>query len=128
MISSHILTELESLISGVVILSKGKLIRSGAMSELQQIESSGDIETVQLELLPGTKLNSLPAQLQALPGVQTVRAEGGKKLVLVIKSSAIHELLLFMGQNKFPLAELRRPNQVAKLEEIFMKNTTGEGQ
>ena len=128
LISSHILTELESLISGVVILSKGKLIRSGAMSELQQIESSGDIETVQLELLPGTKLNSLPAQLQALPGVQTVRAEGGKKLVLVIKSSAIHELLLFMGQNKFPLAELRRPNQVAKLEEIFMKNTTGEGQ
>ena len=128
LIASHILSELENFITGVVILSKGKLIRSGRMSELQSKEAVQDVETIHIDLLPGVKLSNLPAQLQAIPGVQTVRAEDGHRLILVLKSSAINDVLMFMGQNHFPLAELRRPNQVAKLEEIFMTNTTGEVQ
>ena len=126
-LSSHILSELEDMISGVVIIEKGKLIRSGRLSELASSDTVKDsVETVCINPIPGTVIGDWPARLESLSGVKLVKVERTSCIAVVIETDKISGLLDYLNRNAFPFAGIYRTNYTSNLEKIFISNTSGE--
>lgn len=126
-LSSHILSELEDMISGVVIIEKGRLIRCGMLSDLISADTPCDeLETVCINPIPGTVIGSWTAELEKLDGVKTVKIEKTSCVTVVIDRDKIGSLLGFINDSRFPFAGIYRTNYTSNLEKIFISNTSGE--
>src|SRR5262249_40037299 len=66
LISSHILTELAELCTGVVIIEHGKILRAGTMEQVL----SGDLEKQTVHVRLAERHAEAAADLQAMPGVK----------------------------------------------------------
>ena len=126
-LSSHILSELEDMISGVVIIEKGKLVRCGRLSDLASPAATIDnTESVCITPVPGTDITSWQSGLESVDGVKLVKSGRTNSLTVVIETDKICLLLDWLNQNKFPFAGIYRTNYTANLEKIFISNTSGE--
>ena len=126
-LSSHILSELEDMISGVVIIEKGRLIKCGMLNEMISGKNSIDkVETVCITPIPGTVIGDWTSKLEKLPGVQLVKIERTNNIAVVIESEKIGSLLEFVNKSSFPFAGIYRSNYTSNLEKIFISNTSGE--
>ncbi|MBO5645306.1 MAG: ABC transporter ATP-binding protein [Lentisphaeria bacterium] len=129
LLSSHILSELEDLVTGVVIIEKGRLVENGMLNDLITRNSSTDtLDTVCIDTIPGTVLGSWLSRIEELDGVRAVRAEKSRSFAVVIEADKIPGLLKFIAENNFPFASVRRTAYTASLEKIFISNTSGEVQ
>jgi ABC-2 type transport system ATP-binding protein len=122
-ISSHILSELETLCNRVAIIEKGKLIYTGPVQGVRDQMSSGRVLWV--------RVGSDPAQAQELlkarSEVAEVLAHDGKLKVTLVDHEADHSVIadaLVRGGAK--LLELREDE--IGLEEVFMRVTRGDTQ
>jgi ABC-2 type transport system ATP-binding protein len=122
-ISSHILSELETLCNRVAIIEKGKLIYTGAVQGVRDQFATGRVVWVRVatEVEPAVQL------LRACPEVaEVVPTEGRLKVTLVAHDtdhSIVAEALVRGGAR---LTELRE-DQLG-LEEVFLRVTKGETQ
>ena len=127
LLSSHILSELEDMISGLVILEQGKLISAGKFGAVADAAELPPQEELVLTPPPGTDLeNCWAPRLRGLVGVeQCVVAPGGRRLTLLLKRGAFEQVLPEIVKTGFPIAALRRPELSPDLEKIFLTRTTG---
>src|SRR5207244_2673444 len=119
-ISSHILSELQTLCNRVVIIEKGRLIYSGPVQGVRDQMSTGRVVWL--------KVSSNQAQaialLQARPEVSTAEVFDGQVKVTLVSYDVDHSIIaetLVRGGAK--LIELREDE--LGLEEVFLRVTRG---
>lgn len=122
-ISSHILSELQTLCNRVAIIEKGKLIYSGPVQGVRDQMSQGRVIWVRVS----TEQSQAIDLLKARPEVAEVTAADGEiKITLTnhdIDHSIVADVLVHGGAK---LTELREDE--IGLEEVFMRVTRGETQ
>lgn len=119
-LSSHILAELENMISSVVIIDKGKIIRYGSLTEDDAGESGG-VETVILGIL-GELPDAVLARIAGLPMVRNIE-RNLKTVECKVVSAEFSQFIIALGECRFPLAWLRRSDRNVELEKLFLEVT-----
>lgn len=122
-ISSHILSELETLCNRVAIIERGKLIYTGPVQGVRDQMSTGLVVWVRVTSDPGQATELLKAR----PEVTQVEPVDGKLKVTLATHDTDHSLVadtLVRGGAK--LVELREDE--LGLEEVFLRVTKGETQ
>ena len=121
-LSSHILAELENMISNVVIIDKGKIDRYGSLDGSINSESvPGEVEMVILGAI-GEVSETMLNLLSGLSMVKSVQ-KCNRTVECQVISSEIYEFLVAVGNLHFPLAWLRRVDRSAELEKLFLEVT-----
>jgi ABC-2 type transport system ATP-binding protein len=122
-ISSHILSELETICNRVCIIEKGKLIYSGPVQGVRDQMSSGRVVWVRVS----SATEQAAALLKSCAEVTEVQTVDGKLKVTFASHESDHSLIaetLVRGGAK--LLELREDE--IGLEEVFLRVTRGETQ
>ena len=123
-ISSHILSELQSLCNRVAIIEKGKLIYAGPVQGVREQMFTGRIVWVKLR---DGDLDQAIGFLQVRPEISQIERVDGRLKISMIDHEADHscvpEVLVNHG---FKLLELRE--EEVGLEEVFLHVTKGETQ
>jgi len=122
-ISSHILSELQTLCNGVAIIEKGKLIYSGPVQGVRDQMSSGVVYWVVVQGEPAPAVNLLKARTEVS---EAVAVDGQIKVTLVnheVDPSFLPEALVRGGVKFTGLWE-----DELGLEEVFLRVTRGETQ
>src|SRR6266852_971196 len=122
-ISSHILSELQTLCNRVAIIERGKLIYSGPVQGVRDQMSQGRVVWVRVSSDQADAVNLLRSR----PEISEVSAADGEiKVTLAsfeIEHSIVADILVHGGAK---LIELREDE--VGLEEVFMRVTRGETQ
>src|SRR3989440_2559364 len=122
-ISSHILSELETLCNRVAIIERGKLIYSGPVQGVRDQMATGRVFWVRV----GTDQNRAIEILKARPEVTEAVAVDGQIKITLLDHETDHSIIaesLVTGGAK--LVELREDE--LGLEEVFLRVTRGETQ
>ena len=122
-ISSHILSELESICNRVAIIEKGKLIYAGPVQGVRDQMSSGRVVWVRV----ASDTEQAVALLKARPEVTEVTSLDHKIKITLASHETDHSIIadaLVRGGAK--LTELREDE--IGLEEVFLRVTRGETQ
>jgi ABC-2 type transport system ATP-binding protein len=122
-ISSHILSELQTLCNRVAIIEKGKLIYSGPVQGVRDQMSSGRVVWVRVSSDQAQALELLKARAEV---AEVSTTDGEIKITLAghdVDHSIIADVLVRGGAK---LIELREDE--IGLEEVFMRITRGETQ
>ncbi len=122
-ISSHILSELETLCNRVAIIERGKLIYTGPVQGVRDQMSTGLVVWVRVKSDPeqATEL------LRSRPEVTQVEAVDGKLKVTLATHDTDHSLIAdVLVRGGARLVELREDE--LGLEEVFLRVTKGETQ
>ena len=114
-LSSHLLHEVEQVCDSVVILSKGKLIAQGSVSEL--LKGRGQVR------LRTTDNEQAAAMLAALDWVEEVGVENGT-VVITAPSERAAELSAALGQADIYVTEMTSGQE--SLESYFLEITAAE--
>ena len=128
LISSHILTELEDMCDEVLILERGKILRSGAVAELEAHAASAQdadgVATRKITLEFVALSPELLAKIRALPHVTEVVASSRRALAVTIQGgeTEVDETLAAAFQSHLGVVGFRRGTD---LEAVFMASTTG---
>lgn len=121
LVSSHILTELEQMITGVVILEKGKLVRAGTLQEVLRDSTAQRI--VRLRLLGG--VDGALEKVLCLPHVESVtRADQTLRVLVRGGDTECCSLLAELVRQGLPVVEFQVES--AALEQVFLAVTKGE--
>jgi ABC-2 type transport system ATP-binding protein len=122
-ISSHILSELQTLCNRVAIIEKGKLIYSGPVQGVRDQMAQGRVVWVRVSSDPAKAI----ALLKARPEIAEVMANDGELKVTLANHDTDHSIVAeVLVQGGAKLVELREDE--IGLEEVFMRVTRGETQ
>jgi ABC-2 type transport system ATP-binding protein len=122
-ISSHILSELQTLCNRVAIIEKGKLIYSGPVQGVRDQMSQGKVLWVRVTT-DQTKAMEL---LKSRPEISEVTAVDGEIKVTLTTEDSDHSVIAdVLVRGGARLVELREDE--IGLEEVFMRVTRGETQ
>ncbi|HOX59611.1 MAG TPA: ABC transporter ATP-binding protein [Candidatus Paceibacterota bacterium] len=122
-ISSHILSELQTLCNRVAIIEKGRLIYSGAVQGVRDQMSQGRVVWVRVSSDQAQAIELLKARQEI---AEVAAADGEIKVTLAspeVEHSIVADILVRGGAK---LVELREDE--IGLEEVFMRVTRGETQ
>ena len=122
-ISSHILSELQTLCNRVAIIEKGKLIYAGPVQGVRDQASSGRVVWVKVSSDQSRAIELLKTRSE----VSAADSEDGRIKVTLVNHDIDHSLIaetLVTGGAK--LTELREDE--LGLEEVFLRVTRGETQ
>jgi ABC-2 type transport system ATP-binding protein len=123
-ISSHILSELQSLCNRVAIIEKGKLIYSGPVQGVREQMFTGRI--VWAKLRDGDPEKAI-GFLKLRSEISQIEAVDGELKITMIDHEADHSCVAeVLVNNGFKLLELRE--EEVGLEEVFLHVTKGETQ
>jgi ABC-2 type transport system ATP-binding protein len=123
-ISSHILSELQSLCNRVAIIEKGKLIYAGPVQGVREQMFTGRIVWAQLR---DGDLDQAIGFLKVRPEISQIEAVDGELKITMIDHEADHSCVAeVLVTNGFKLLELRE--EEVGLEEVFLHVTKGETQ
>lgn len=124
LISSHILTELQDICHGAVIIEKGRILGAGKIDEISQ-HKTREKTTVMIRFTQ--KYPDILRRMLEMPYVENAK-ESGECVVAEIKGrdSECAELLTSIVKGNLEVTEFK--HQVMGLEELFMKITKGEVQ
>jgi ABC-2 type transport system ATP-binding protein len=122
-ISSHILSELETLCNRVAIIEKGKLIYTGPVQGVRDQMASGRVVWVRV----ASETDHAVGLLKARPEVTQVELADGRLKVTLAAHDTDHSLVAtVLVQGGAKLIELREDE--LGLEEVFLRVTKGETQ
>jgi ABC-2 type transport system ATP-binding protein len=122
-ISSHILSELQTLCNRVAIIEKGQLIYSGPVQGVRDQMTSGRVVWVRVSSDPAVAIDLLKTR----PEISEAAAVDGSIKITMATHDADHSIVadtLVRGGAK--LIELKEDE--IGLEEVFMRVTRGETQ
>jgi ABC-2 type transport system ATP-binding protein len=122
-ISSHILSELQTLCNRVAIIEKGKLIYSGPVQGVRDQMSQGRVVWVRVSSDQAAAIEMLKGR----PEVKEVAAVDGELKITLASDDADHSIVAdVLVRGGARLIELREDE--IGLEEVFMRVTRGETQ
>ncbi len=127
-LSTHILSEVQTTCNRVLIINEGRIVADGTAEELQQQFVGGDVIAVELEANVQNPLENLFPRLRSIPSVQDVEMvehqENMFKLNLhTSRGSDVRRMIYQTAVAEgWVLLEMRR--QQTSLEEVFRKLTT----
>jgi ABC-2 type transport system ATP-binding protein len=122
-ISSHILSELQTLCNRVAIIERGKLIYAGPVQGVRDQLSAGRVVWVKVVTDPSRAIELLKAR----PEVSAAELTDGQIKVTLVNHEADHSVVAeALVQGGARLVELREDE--LGLEEVFMRVTRGETQ
>ena len=122
-ISSHILSELQTLCNRVAIIEKGKVIYSGPVQGVRDQMSSGRIVWVKVASDQGQAIELLKGR----PEVTQAEAVDGQVKVTLVDHETDHSVIAdVLVRGGARLLQLREDE--LGLEEVFMRVTRGETQ
>lgn len=122
-ISSHILSELETLCNRVAIIEKGRLIYTGPVQGVRDQMSSGRVLWVRVASDPSQAIDLLKSR----PEVAQVETADGRLKVTLVDHDTDHSLIATtLVQGGARLLEFREDE--LGLEEVFLRVTKGETQ
>jgi ABC-2 type transport system ATP-binding protein len=122
-ISSHILSELQTLCNRVAIIEKGKLIYSGPVQGVRDQMSSGRIVWVKVSTDQGQAIELLKTR----PEVTAAEAVDGQVKITLMDHETDHSVIAdVLVRGGARLLQLREDE--LGLEEVFMRVTRGETQ
>ncbi len=126
LISSHILSELEDMCDGAVIIEKGKLLSAGTLENIGSDNAVDGKLTVTIRFLDDPDM-FLKKVIQ-MPHVEHARISGKDQLIAELdgKDEACVALMAGLFRDGCRIIEFRR--QEVGLEELFMNITKGEVQ
>lgn len=117
-LSSHILSEVSSTCSRVIIINRGKIVADGNPEDLENEGKGSALIKIEIKNEP----SSLKEKLQSLDGVAAVKSEGGKIDIEVRGDADIRaEVAKTVVESGAGLLALER--QETSLEDIFIKLT-----
>ena len=125
LISSHILTELEDMCDEVLIMERGKILRSGAVAELELAAHAASGEAIRKITLEFATLSpELLTTVRELPHVTEVVASSRRALAVTVQGgdAEVDEALTAAFQSHLGVTGFRRGTD---LEAVFMASTTG---
>ncbi|MCB1217074.1 ABC transporter ATP-binding protein [bacterium] len=122
-ISSHILTELSDFCNKVGIIEAGHMVVSGAVDEILQAVSQGQLVTISV---PAEQLEAAAAAAQRHSKVLNVETKGATELDVHFDGSQddLSELMQHMLAEGIKVRSMKE--SVNSLEDIFMKVTKGQ--
>ena len=124
LVSSHILSELEDMVSGIVLLEKGKVTRSGSIEQI--IAEKPVTETIRILITLQGEAEKYRAQLNELDWVAVAEVHSPKQLLVTLQPEAAFETATAkLFQLGLPITGITRHD--LGLEGIFM-NATGNGE
>ncbi len=123
LISSHILTELEDMCHGAVIIEKGKVLKTGLISELHE---KTDTSLTGVFIRSIEKSEDLLKNVLQMPFVEKAALATNDEVFLELKGrdNECQNLLISLIESNSKIVEFRQQN--IGLEEIFMNITKGE--
>ncbi len=122
LISSHILSDLESVANGLVIIDQGKLLRITRVNEVQAAAEPG----AGLRLVAAFAADAAAhlAAFEALPGVTRCGIRSPRQLwAQVADEDAFYRAAGAIFERKIPVISLQRSEY--SLEELFLASTAG---
>ena len=129
-ISSHILSELEDIVDGVVIIDRGRIIKAGFLADIAKENKEVDVnnkpksfENVMISLAYFEDTKKWVDLLQNLDFVNTVKIIKDKQIEVEIKEDSFNDLLMFINTNNMPIGEIKRAKYLFELEEIYLEST-----
>jgi ABC-2 type transport system ATP-binding protein len=122
LVSSHILTELAELCTGVVIIEHGKILRAGTMEQVL----AGDLEKQTVHVRLAEHHAEAAADLQAMPGVKktTLLVDNTIEVEIQGPETACCDVIAGLVGRGHRLIEFRLRH--TDLEDLFMNVTRGE--
>lgn len=124
LVSSHILSELEDMVNGIVLLEKGKVTRAGSIEQI--IAEKPETETIRILITLQGEAEKYRAQLNELDWVAVAEVHSPKQLLITLQPEAAFETATAkLFQLGLPITGITRHD--LGLEGIFM-NATGNGE
>lgn len=124
LVSSHILSELEDMVSGIVLLEKGKVTRAGSIEQI--IAEKPETETIRILITLQGEAEKYRAQLNELDWIAAAEIHSPKQLLITLQPEAAFETATAkLFQLGLPITGITRHD--LGLEGIFM-NATGNGE
>ncbi len=122
-ISSHILTELEDICHGAVIIEKGKILKSGVISDMHEVEKQ---EVINIHIRALCESKELLKTILEQPFVESAQLATNNEVVVALKGKddECAALLANLISTDRKIVEFRQGK--AGLEELFMNITKGE--
>jgi ABC-2 type transport system ATP-binding protein len=120
LLSSHILPELSSICDRVGIISKGKLLAQGTVSEIsRQLQ-----ENLTIEIIVDSDVNEARELLERMPGIDDVRVVDNVQIQVVYSGTRdqVGRVLYTLMKNKVEVRWFSENE--ADLENVFMDITT----
>lgn len=126
LISSHILSELEDMCDGAIIIEKGRLLSSGTLDELGRQHRQTEKTTVSIRFLDDG--NEMLKKVLQQPGIEAARLSGNMEVIAELNGGdeACAAMVAGLFRDGCRIAEFRQ--QALGLEELFMTITRGEVQ
>ena len=121
-LSSHILAELENMISAVVIIDKGRIMQYGTLEDVaNRMKQIAGVERVLL----GTRNEVSSAVLDLIRSFSMVKSccRNADNYECEVVSVEFGEFLAALGRINFPLLWLRRAERSVELEKLFLDVT-----
>lgn len=124
LLSTHILSEVQSTCDRVIIINRGKIVADGAPELI-----GGHIQSVnRLSVALNGPRQAVEEKLKSLPGVVALRGEGAETAAFLLESAADNDLreavFRVAVENKWPILEMKLER--LGLEEIFRALTVDE--
>ena len=124
LVSSHILSELEDMVNGIVLLEKGKVTRSGSIEQI--IAEKPETEAIRILITLQGEAEKYRAQLNELDWIAAAEIHSPKQLLVTLQPEAAFETATAkLFQLGLPITGITRHD--LGLEGIFM-NATGNGE
>jgi ABC-2 type transport system ATP-binding protein len=122
-ISSHILSELQSLCNRVAIIERGKLIYSGPVQGVKNQMETSHIVWVKVGTDPDKAIGFLKTQSEVS---EAEMVEGSIRVTMASHDSDVSVIAETLVKNNVPIHGLKE--EELGLEEVFMRMTRGETQ
>jgi len=126
LLSSHILSELEDMCDGAVILEKGNLVFSGLLRDFQSGAAKKSVLTV--IFAKEEWLKQAQKSLQGVPDVLSCRQLKSSTLEVVVASGCGDAVAAILFGEGLHIAELRNGEYRADWEDLFLRTTQNEVQ
>ena len=124
LVSSHILSELEDMVNGIVLLEKGKVTRSGSIEQI--IAEKPETEAIRILITLQGEAEKYRAQLNELDWITAAEVHSPKQLLITLQpETAFETATAKLFQQGLPITGITRHD--LGLEGIFM-NATGNGE
>ena len=127
LISSHILTELSDLCTGVAILERGQLVESGSQQSIQNKRSRGYRVKVRLHSTELVEERGKAKELlQKHPQVADIEADPDVTFTYLGEPEKFYEVIKLLADAALPIVSVEP--EVSNLENLFMELTEGDVQ
>ncbi|MBR2374057.1 MAG: ABC transporter ATP-binding protein [Lentisphaeria bacterium] len=130
LLSSHILSELQDICDGAVIIEQGKLLSAGTLDDMNKQGNPvfEDQQTVAVTIACAARWEELKAKLRSYPAVKEIKesADGKFHIALEDWNSNLTPLMASLFNDGFPITEFSK--EEVKLEELFLRISSGKVQ